>query len=370
MNRFLYLRGLAIVGVVMYHATGWGFTAMFWWTNQYRPVAVPNFDQLGGISYYALRVIEQLVIFVVPAFLFVSGYVSTKSYEKNSAAIQWPRIFTRVRRVLIPFLIWSVLILALDILLGSRFSLLQFVITLITGRTTEAYYFIPVLIQLYLLIPLLLPLAKTHWKQLLVVSALLMIYTDVLDYVVILNPGLIASNPLLRPIPGWLFVGHMFWFCLGLVVGFYHARLYAVLVRIKWWLVIMLVVTFCLGILEWEYLLHNSGLDWIGPRMTLIDAVYILLFLMSFLAFEDAALPLPSQFSELGARSYGIYLVHSLVLIVVAKLIYHFVPVILGYQILFQPMLVISGLAVPVILMEFVYKSRLKPYYEYLFGRR
>jgi membrane-bound acyltransferase YfiQ involved in biofilm formation len=185
-----------------------------------------------------------------------------------------------------------------------------------------------------------------------------------------LNPGLVSGYPFLQPVPGWLFVGHMFWFCLGLVVGFNHTHLQNTLDRIKWWLVAILVVVFFLGIVEWEYLLQNSGVDWIGPRMTLIDALYILLFLMAFLAMEKVALPFSSQFDELGARSYGIYLVHSLVLIVIAKLSYHFVPLILGYQIVFQPLLVISGITVPLILMEFIYRSPLRPYYEYLFGRR
>jgi hypothetical protein len=45
-RRLLYLSGLAIVGVILYHAVGWGFVGMFWWTDRYAPVTVPNFDQI------------------------------------------------------------------------------------------------------------------------------------------------------------------------------------------------------------------------------------------------------------------------------------------------------------------------------------
>ena len=60
-RRLLLLNGLAAISAVIYHATGWGFTAMFWWTDQYLPISVPDFSQLGSVSYYALRLVEQIL---------------------------------------------------------------------------------------------------------------------------------------------------------------------------------------------------------------------------------------------------------------------------------------------------------------------
>jgi hypothetical protein len=45
-KRMLYLNGLAVLTVILYHSSAWGFIGMFFWTDRYRPVSVPNFDQL------------------------------------------------------------------------------------------------------------------------------------------------------------------------------------------------------------------------------------------------------------------------------------------------------------------------------------
>ena len=44
-KRLLMLSGLAITAVAVNHAANWGFIALFWWTDRYRAVAVPNYDQ-------------------------------------------------------------------------------------------------------------------------------------------------------------------------------------------------------------------------------------------------------------------------------------------------------------------------------------
>ena len=75
------LRGLAILAVVYNHATGWGYTAMFWWADRYRQVgSLPNYDQMGSLPYYVLAVIQQLAQFSVPAFLFISGFFIDECY--------------------------------------------------------------------------------------------------------------------------------------------------------------------------------------------------------------------------------------------------------------------------------------------------
>jgi surface polysaccharide O-acyltransferase-like enzyme len=117
-KRLLILNGVAIVAAVLYHTTGWGFTALFWWTDRYLPVPVPNFEQLGGTVYYVLRFLEQLVIFAIPAFLFVSGYFVAVAAGRTQKTVNWKLIRSRIINLAIPFVLWSVLILAAKILEG------------------------------------------------------------------------------------------------------------------------------------------------------------------------------------------------------------------------------------------------------------
>jgi len=101
---------------------------------------------------------------------------------------------------------------------------------------------------------------------------------------------------------------------------------------------------------------------------TIIDNLYAAMFLLSFLAFSEINLPLRNEVALLGSKSYGIYLVHSPVLEYTARIIYHFAPFILSMQILFQAILWIAGLGIPLLLMAFVDRSPFRRFYSYLFG--
>lgn len=366
-KRLLYLNGLAVLTVILYHSSAWGFIAMFYWTDQYRPVNVPNFDMLGSPSYFALRGIEQLIIYGIPAFLFVSGFFIAISTRRSEKTIGWKLIVSRVKNLIIPFVIWSLVILGLEIAQGARYSVLELIRTLVLGQTTDAYYFVPVLVQMYLLSPFLVPLARNNWKLLLAAAGVLQVFVMLLHYTQILNLG-VVTGPLSVLTRSWFFPGFIFWFALGIVIGFHLDAFKPTLVRLRWFFVAGLVMFFVIGIFEWEYLLQASGEAWIGPRETLIDNFYALFFLLTFLAFQTTRLPLPGQLSELGTKSYGIYLVHSPVLEYTARIIYNFVPFLLAYQILFQPILYAAGLGIPLLLMAVVNRSPFRRYYSYLFG--
>ena len=123
-----------------------------------------------------------------------------------------------------------------------------------------------------------------------------------------------------------------------------------------------------LGMLEWEAILRISGQPLLGHRETLLDTVYSLAVILAFLAFDKVTLPFSKQLEELGSKSFGIYLVHSPVMEVVARGIYHVVPWILAYQILFLPIMFVTGLGIPLLLMRAVNKSPARRYYKVLFG--
>jgi Acyltransferase family len=360
--------GLAVLCVVLFHASGWGFVAMFWWTDRYMPVSVPNFDQFGSASYYALRVIEQVVIFAIPSFLFVSGFFIAFATRRNRATVGRDVIFTRIKNLFIPYLIWSCVLLGLEVILGRNLTLREFARILLTGQATEAYYFIPVLIQLYLLSFLLIPVARNNWKLLLVFSGLFQLFILLVRYVMILGLDIPALEPFFFLTKSWLFTSFLFWFSLGIVIGFHNSVIKPWLVRFRWYLFAALVLVFFMGIVEWEVLLRASGQDWIAPQETLIDQIYAGLFLLGFLGFEQAALPAMAAISQIGTKSFGVYLVHSLALIYTAKLIYHFIPGLLGMQWLLQPILLVVGLGIPLLLMEITARSPARRYYSILFG--
>jgi len=189
-----------------------------------------------------------------------------------------------------------------------------------------------------------------------------------LSYVDLLQLDLPALRPLLWLTTSWLFPGHLFWFVGGIVVGFHLAQVKALAARLRWGLIAAVVVLFFVGMFEWETLLRLSGRPWLGPRETLLDCLFSLAVLLAFLAFDQARLPAFERFSALGPQSFGVYLVHSLVLEYTARGIYHLVPALLGLPFLFLPILVTLGLGLPLLLMAAVRRSPARPLYTYLFG--
>lgn len=356
---------------------------MFWWTDQYRSVSVPNFDAIGSIVYYALRVVEQLVIFAIPAFLFVSGYFVAVATGRTRNTIGYDVVWKRIKNLIIPFILWSVIILVLGTLAGgwleiqeviNRFiaapaaTVIYYLSIILTGKATEAFYFVPVLIQLYLLAPLMLPWAKNRpWLLLALVGGLQLlvallrypkivgVQTQILDW-----SGFLTTS--------WLFPGYIFWFGMGSVFGFHGSKIKPRLTAVLPYLIAALFVCFAVGMWEWETLLRLSGEDWIGPTETLVDQLYALTFLLVFIASEAVKLPMAERMSVLGTRSFGVYLVHTLALIYTARIIYNVAPLILGLPVVFQIVLCVMGLGIPLALMWALDRSPARRMYSYIFG--
>jgi membrane-bound acyltransferase YfiQ involved in biofilm formation len=367
-RRLLYLNGLAVLGVILYHSSAWGFISMFWWTDRYSAVAVPNFERLGSLPYFALRGIEQLIIFSIPSFLFVSGFFIAFATGKYQETVGWNVILNRLKTLIIPYLIWSVAILVAKMIQGQQYSPLEVVEILLTGQAEPPYYYVPVLVQLYILSPIMVPFARNRWKPLLVLAGLIQLVTVALRYSFILNVWFLGRSILEIFTQSWLFPGYIFFFVLGMVVGFQLPKFKLWLQRYRWVFLGGLISFFTLGMIEWEALLHSSGQPWIAPSETVIDNLYAAMFLLSFLAFSEIRLPLGNKLANLGSKSFGIYLVHSPVIEYTARSIYHFAPFILSVQILFQPILWVAGLGVPLLLMAIVDRSPFRRFYSYLFG--
>jgi peptidoglycan/LPS O-acetylase OafA/YrhL len=351
-RRLLYLNGLAIIGVILFHAAGWGFVAMIAWTPRYLPVVEPVFDQVGSLSYYWLRFIEQLVVVVIPIFLFVSGYFVAFSAGKRHT-LSWTQIWGRVKALLIPYVLWTLLFWVLWLPQGIVYSPLEYLAMFLTGKTTEAYYYVPLLIQFYVLSPLLVPLARNHWKWLLLGTGLIQIGLQLAQTAVMLQgPGNVPDVVLLvARIPKWLFLARLFWFSLGIVVGFHLAQFKQMLAKVKTVSLVTAVLLIPLGMIEWVLIVRYSGENWLPHRETLLDSVYALAVLFAFFGYANVKLPANKTISDWGAKSFGIYLAHIPVMEFTARAIYTVAPGILRYQIILQPALIVLGLGIPLLMM-------------------
>ncbi len=368
-RRFLYLNGAAILSVVIFHALGMGFVAMFDWAHRYLPASASANSAVGSLGYYVLRLLEQIVVFCIPAFLFVSGFFVAAASGRSRDTISWEIVLARVKKLLIPYLIWSLIAMALQVVLqGDRISFEVFVINLLIGRSNDVLYFVPLLIQFYLLSPWLVRLVRWNWKVVLGVAGILQLCVQLLPYSVYLGLNIPWMESAALAIPRWLFLARIFWFPLGIVFGFYLDQFKASLYKLRWvWFTIALILIPA-GAIEWEVYYRLSGLTWLPHRETILDSVYTIATLFSFFGFSDIKLPMAKALERLGKDSYGIYLTHALFILYLAKIIYHAAPQLLAHQILFTGLLFIASLFGPLALMRLSERTPFRRFYGYLFG--
>ena len=223
-RRLLLLNGLAILGVVLNHTVGWGFIALIWWADRYRAVAAPNFDAVGSFDYWLLRTGEGIAAFAVPAFLFVSGYFAAfalsravRAPEKNtvrspaalgltaqtaSNAGVWSIVGSRIKMLVIPYLLWSAFYLALDAALGSVYAPISYARRIAFGGAAAGFYYVPLLIQYYLLAPFMVLLAQRRWKWLLIAALILQLTAMFAIYLKELAPTSALTSALAWLTPG------------------------------------------------------------------------------------------------------------------------------------------------------------------------
>lgn len=363
-RRLSLLNGLAILGVVCNHAAGWGLFSMVFWANRYRPVAVPSYDHIGTLPYFGLISIRHLTAFAVPSFLFVTGFFVAYAARGSQSKLSWKVVLTRLKNLLIPYLIWSVLIFISEALQGRSDTAFGYLTRILLGRAHVVYFYIPLLCQFYLLSPLVVPLAKTRACLLLVVAALLQVSALGLRYLSVFGieiPGLMAVIDLSFPM-------YCFFFVSGIVSGFHLPKLKEWLTKARWGLLTAAVILCVLTMVESEVVYRLTGLRRGAGPTTIPASMYTTAFIFTFLAFQNVSIPFPKQLAFLGTSSYSIYLIHPIVLEFVARATQKFTPWVLAYQALFQPLLIIPAVGVPLLLMTAVSRSPLRRFRRYLFG--
>jgi hypothetical protein len=357
-RRLLLLNGLAAFSVATFHAAAYGFNALFEWTDRYWPVAVPNYSQLGSFSYYLLVFIRNLDAFTIPAFVLVTGYFIAFMSKGSRSSLNKATIFTRVSAFIAPFILWT----------AVRFLLLRDIPDGV-GEILGTYYYVVLVVQFYLLAPVLVPFVKKNWMVALFIAGVINMVVDglfLLNYYGIDSPLLVQIK---RFFPLWFFPRKMFPFILGVAIGqnqeLFLNRLKPYKRRIAFATILLLI----LSIMEYELFDRLTGPDWIGPTFKGIsNHIFSIVFIINFLVMDIDWIPYLDKIAYLGSHSFGIYMVNIPTIYVIAVLLYHFAPWILGIQLLYQGILVTAGIGVPLLLMKLFSQTKARPYYKYVFG--
>lgn len=363
-KRQLLLNGLAILAVVSNHAASWGYVGMFWWVDRYSDLTPPSFAAVGSFSYYVLAVFRHLTVFSVPAFLFVSGFFIAYAAKGSESTLSWKVVRVRITSLLAPYVLWSLATFAAEIILGNGTNPLIYLYRLLTGGAFGAYFFIPLLIQFYLLSPWMVSLAKKRPGLLILLATLIRLLTHLFEYDHLLDFGL----PFSIGVPSWFFGRFALFFPLGIVVGFNLQRVQAWIQRIKPVLLITGPVLIAAVLIEQEVLYRVSSLVYGGTFLSLSSTLYSLWAIFGFLALKQIPAKLSSTLNNLGNKTFGIFLVHPLIQEYLARGIYHLAPGLLAYPLALFVILVVAGAGIPWLMMHFISRSAVRQSYRYVFG--
>jgi surface polysaccharide O-acyltransferase-like enzyme len=363
-KRILQLNGFSILAVILNHAAGYGFTAMIWWVHRYTNLNPPSFTEVGSLQYLILLVIKELTVFSVPAFLFVSGYFVAYSTLSSHGIVQYKFVKNRILDIFIPYLIWSCGTFVLDGVFGSIYSPIEYLIRLLTGKASPIYYFIPIIIQLYLITPVIMRFTHNHKnKLLLALSVIVHLGTIVFRYI-----GIFVAK--VDVIPSWFFGNFILFFTIGILFGTHLNQSKQIIVRYKWFFLVGLILFTFPAIIENEWIFWTINIDFRGGVNTLSATIYSLSFLGCYLSFEQLRIPFQKFFMQLNSKLLGLYLIHPIALLLFSKFIYHIFPKLLGFSIPLVILLTIMSVLIPLGIMNSVIKLPIynKNIYRYIFG--
>lgn len=281
-NMIQIFRAFAIIAVVMIHTTPGGEWQVFC-----RP----------------------FINFSVATFLFLSGYL-TKIENDNWYAFCKKRIV----RVIIPYVVWTILYTLPSILMGG--SLLLLAKNLITAKAAATMYYIFVYIQFVLLTPWLGRLAKSKYRHLgwliAPISTLIFKY-----YGLLTGTGYNAYVSLF-----WsdACLGWFTYYYLGLLLGNRIVKCDCSLKN----LIVLYLVSIVLQMAEgYGWLLLGEANCGTQIKMTsfLTSSLFLLIV---YKILNMPSIDVKSKFlRSLGDYSFGVYLCHIMVMRVLAKVPYY-----------------------------------------------
>jgi len=372
LNRLLALNGLAIVAVVAHHAVDYSRIAMVWWADRYRPVSVPNYDQLDSLFFGSLMVVSKLTAFAVPAFLFVSGVFATFMLRGGSDSA-WKRVWSRLQRLLIPYGIWQVLYAIFRSVdpdnLSGELTWRQFARDVVMGGR---FWYVRFLCLMYLLSPILIGMAKRRARLLLAGSAVLtasVIGAHYLRLAMLLSGADTALADFLITMPFGSLLRYSFYFVVGLVCGLRLSTTAEWTHKHRWHLLGATVLLAALAFFEAQIVYQSTEwYEWRISHMNIPSVLYAASFISCFLGFSEVRMPGLSHLSQVGKASLGIYLMHRFVLEFAARALQKFAPWALAYLFGFYSLLVVSSVVLPYLLMRVTAKSPARRLYLWLFG--
>lgn len=316
------MRGIAILAVIIIHVSG-HFT---------------NIKHINGLM-VTMAILDFFAHIGVPLFVFISGFVLTLSTNKKSFNT---KIFYKKRllRILPPYLFFSIAYILLSSVvlkpIGINLPDIQAVfLKLCTASSFSHLWFIALIVQLYLVFPLLRKFAQTKFFTLatiLFTVGVQIIWQISTQYLLFTVKSDNVLQPLIKSYLAGAFISYLGYFLLGMYFAKHNSNILGQLKKIKsYWLVVLMILL--LSLISHYYFtlldLNNDFYNLSWESLTLVRFLNPFLFITTFFFFYKVCLKkvpkiITKTLTLFSKYSFGIYLTHHGILYVAAYLLINF----------------------------------------------
>ncbi|MEW9698434.1 acyltransferase [Paenibacillus sp. SI8] len=291
-----FVRAIAILAVLLIHGT-----------------STATLLTVGSASQAIFFTLNRACLFTVPVFIWISGVVLFYNYydhwEPRTSFVFWAK---RLRRILIPYLLWSVFYYFYNqLMFHGRIDLDAFYLfkLLLSGNASYHLYYMVIIVQFYLLFPIVMTaVRKFRWLR-----------QGLIPLGLSIQAASYCINHWLFPIPEYasLFASYSALFAFGAFIGIHYASMIAWTSRNKLWIWLVLIlggVSFVGMLLLHQYRLIALENTWFELALLLYCFAAALCLVEWGQRIFKKSSPLRAAMTGLGAASFGIYLVHPALL--------------------------------------------------------
>ena len=284
-------RGFGIIAIVAIHAV--------FYTLEDRCFPI------RGWNFFFLFTYCQLSSFPVAVFTFISGYWLSKESIKSLGDYK-NFLLRRFSRVLIPYFFWSFILLGYSAIKEHDINAYEIIFKLLTGRICIGYFFIVVIVQLYIITPVLQYINRKPYALILII--ILSLINQFILYLSRLY-NVIWHLPASLPFYSWII-----FFEIGLLIGSRDNKAF-ITPKIRVFILPAVLVSLFISELEGMIILLKYGnLDFAISATKYSSTLYFVCILFGFLFIRERLRYWPRFLVTLGNYSFGIYLMHVIVL--------------------------------------------------------
>jgi len=322
-------RGLAIIAVVAIHAA---FPGLSW-----------RYSATGKWNFFFLVACLQLLVFAVPAFVFISGYWMSKKPIKSLADYK-TFLIKRFSRIFVPYLFWSLILLGYPTIKTHTVNVREVIFKLLTGGACAGYFFIIMLAQLYIITPLLQYMNRKRYGLILV---LILNIISVLALYLSRVYNIIGHTPAALPFYSWII-----FYEIGLLAGERGGKVFT---PQKMRLFILPAILASLLISELEGMILLLRYDNLGFATKYSSLLYSTSIIFGFLFLREYFRHWPKFLVSIGNYSFGIYLIHMFILGRVAN-VFQKINIIYTFQPLYQFIVALITISICFVLISITRK--------------